>query len=143
MIVGFLQEAVDGGLEIDDRAEDTAFVRAIAVKRSAKSVTAITVVTGRAGDDCWRTPGAGACKFGPLLSPGHFHGRGFLFVPNNARSPPLLDATGLSQQEVFKDEFALTTDKRLTANTAGHVLKDGLRASFDFDPLDDRGQTNC
>jgi hypothetical protein len=39
----------------------------------------------------------------------------------------------LSQQEVFKDEFALTTDKRLTANTAGHVLKDGLRASFDFD----------
>ena len=25
MIVGFLQEAVDGGLEIDDRAEDAAF----------------------------------------------------------------------------------------------------------------------
>ena len=69
VVVGLVEESVDGGLEIDDRAEDTAFVRAIAVKRSAKSVTAITVVTRRAGDDYFRerlaTPGAGACKFGP------------------------------------------------------------------------------
>jgi hypothetical protein len=50
-----------------------------------------------------------------------------------ACAPPFLNATGLSEQEVFKDEFAFATDKRLTANTAGHVLKDGLRASFDYD----------
>ena len=69
------------------------------------------------------------------LSPGRYSrsGWGFSFVRNNARAPPPLDATGLSQQEVFKDEFALATDKRFTANTAEHFLKDGLRTSFDFD----------
>jgi hypothetical protein len=62
-------------------------------------------------------------------------GRGFSFVLDIARAPPLLDATGLSQQEVFKDEFAFATDKRVTANTARHLSKDRLRSGFDFDDV--------
>jgi hypothetical protein len=45
---------------------------------------------------------------------------------NAARAPRLLDASRLSQQEVFKHELAFTTGKRLTANSARHFLKDRL-----------------
>jgi hypothetical protein len=44
-----------------------------------------------------------------------------------------LNASRLSQQEVFKHEVAFATDKWLTANTAGHFLEDGLRSCLDFD----------
>jgi len=32
-------------------------------------------------------------------------------------------------------EFAFATDKRFTANTAGHLLKDRLRSGFRFDDV--------
>ena len=48
-------------------------------------------------------------------------------------SAPILNASCLSQQDVFKHEIAFATDKWLTANTAGHFLEDGLRSCLDFD----------
>ena len=66
-------------------------------------------------------------------------GRGFSFLcARQSACAATLDATSLSQQEVFKDEFALATDKRPAANTACYVLKDRLRSGFDFDDVIER-----
>ena len=53
----------------------------------------------------------------------------------HAPAPPLLGATGFSQQEVLEDEIAFASDKWPTANTACQVLKDRLRSSFDLDEV--------
>ena len=47
-------------------------------------------------------------------------------------SPPFLNASRFSQQEVFKHAIAFATDKLFTANAAGHFLKDRLRSGVDL-----------
>ena len=73
---------------------------------------------------------------GPDLAPATFARRPGLFIcARHCACAAPSDATGLSQQEVFKDEFAFATDKRVTANTARHLSKDRLRSGFDFDDV--------